>query len=124
MISMSGVRNTFWHVVTRGRGWVSAPAKYGLSGCIPATVNSAEGSCSAGTSEPEGSRRWPLRSKYSRNVLRISSEVMGFCSVGRVSGPSDRAPADDEVAVHQARQLPGSRALCGILEGELQGAVT
>ena len=51
MMSMSTVRNVFWQVVTRGWGGVSTPWKYGLSGCMPATVNSADGSCSAGTSE-------------------------------------------------------------------------
>ena len=57
MMSMSTVRNVFWQVVTRGCGGVSRPRKYGFSGCMPATVNSAEGSCSAGTNEADGSRR-------------------------------------------------------------------
>ena len=57
MMSMSTVRNVFWQVVTRGCGGVSRPRKYGFSGCMPATVNSADGSCSAGTSEADGSRR-------------------------------------------------------------------
>ena len=77
MISMSGVRNVFWQVVTRGCGGRSTPWKYGLSGCIPAIVNSAEGSCSAGTSDAEGSRRWSWDSKNSRKARRISSEVIG-----------------------------------------------
>ena len=57
MISMSPVRNVFWQVVTRGCGGGSIPAKYALSGCIPAIVNSAEGSSADGTSDAEGSRR-------------------------------------------------------------------
>ncbi len=78
MISMSPVRKVFWQLVARGCGGRSTPAKYGLSGCIPAIVNSAEGSCSDGTSEAEGSRRWSWDSKNSRKVRRISSEVIGL----------------------------------------------
>src|ERR1700758_1563889 len=90
---------------------------------MPATVNSADGSCSAGTSEPEGSLRCPLLSKYSRNVLRISSEVIEFCSVGRASAARDGAPADHEIPVHQARQRPGRGALGVVLEAEGERAM-
>ena len=76
MISMSDVRNVFWQVVTRGWGGRSTPWKYGLSGTIPAMVNSTEGSYSAGIREAEGSRTWSRASKNSMNVRRISSEVI------------------------------------------------
>ncbi len=65
MISMSGVRNVGWQVTTRGCGGRSPPRKYGFSGCIPAIVNSADGSSSAGISDAEGSRRWSRASKNS-----------------------------------------------------------
>ena len=78
MISMSTVRNVFWQVVTRGCGGRSIPRKYGFSGCIPATVNSAEGSKSAGISDDDGSRRWSRSMKNSRKLLLISSEVIGY----------------------------------------------
>ena len=77
MISMSTVRNVFWQVVTRGCGGCSRPRKYGLNGTIPATVNSTDGSCSAGISDADGSTRWSRSAKKSRKRRRISSEVTG-----------------------------------------------
>ena len=65
-LSMSTVRKTFWQLVSRGAGGVSWPRKYGFSGCIPATVSSADGSCAEGTSDAEGMRRWPRSSKNAR----------------------------------------------------------
>src|SRR4051794_5936396 len=42
---------------------------------MPAVVSSTDGSCSAGTSEPEGSRLWSRVSKKLRKRSRISSDV-------------------------------------------------
>ena len=53
----------------------SRPRKYGFSGCMPATVNSADGSCPVGISDADGSRRWSRASKNSRYVRLISSEA-------------------------------------------------
>ncbi len=64
--SMSVERKHFWQLVSRVRGGCSTPWKYGLSGCIPAVVNSTEGSCVAGTSDAERSRWWPRCSKNER----------------------------------------------------------
>ena len=47
---------------------------------IPALVNSSVGS-SAGTSDELGTMRWPFRSKYRGNCVRISREVIsGYCT--------------------------------------------
>jgi hypothetical protein len=73
---MSTVRNTFWQLVSRRAGGASCPRKYGFSGCMPATVSSAEGSRAEGTSDAEGMRRWPRSSKKLRNRSRISSDVI------------------------------------------------
>ncbi len=42
--SMSGVRKHFWTDASRWCGGASSPAKYALSGCIPAVVSSTDGS--------------------------------------------------------------------------------
>ncbi len=63
---MSTVLNTFWQLVKRGAGGFSRPRKYGFSGCMPATVNSAEESCAEGTSDADGTRLWPRSSKKLR----------------------------------------------------------
>src|SRR4051794_34596426 len=73
---MSVVRKQRWTSATRGAGGSSRPRKYGLKGCIPAVVSSTEGSCKEGTSEAEGTIRWPRSSKNERYVLRISSAFM------------------------------------------------
>src|SRR3954463_3862548 len=73
---MSGVRKHFWQLVSRLCGGFSRPWKYGLSGCMPAVVSSTDGSCSAGTSDPDGSRLWSRLSKKLRKRSRISSEVI------------------------------------------------
>jgi hypothetical protein len=39
---MSGVRKTFWTVVSRGAGGVSRPRKYGIKGCMPALLSRVE----------------------------------------------------------------------------------
>jgi hypothetical protein len=57
MMSMSAVRKVFWQVTARGCGGRSWPRKYGFSGCMPATVSSAERSWAEGTSDAEGMRR-------------------------------------------------------------------
>src|SRR3954469_74781 len=75
-LSMSGVRKHFWQLVSRWCGGFSRPWKYGLSGCMPAVVSSTDGSCSAGTSDPDGSRLWSRLSKKLRKRSRISSEVI------------------------------------------------
>src|SRR3954451_14562056 len=74
--SMSGVRKHFWQLVSRLCGGFSRPWKYGLSGCMPAVVSSTDGSCSAGTSDADGSRLWSRLSKKLRKRSRISSEVI------------------------------------------------
>src|SRR6267378_2328841 len=48
---------------------------------MPATVNSADASSSAGISDDDGRRWWSREMKNSRNLLLISSEVMGLVSV-------------------------------------------
>jgi len=64
--SMSGVRKQRWEDVSRVCGGFSRPKKYGLNGCIPATVSSVEVSSAAGTSDADGMRRWPRSSKKDR----------------------------------------------------------
>src|SRR5579875_460027 len=151
MISMSTVRNVFWQSTTRGLGGRSWPSRYGLNGTIPAMVNRTDGSYSAGMSDAEGTRRWPSDSKNDRYVSRISSVLMpmrmqstaacglapprgaqNFCpssgpKTSRIRGPaasaSDRAPADDALAVHQARQLTGRGAVGRLVERQLERAV-
>ena len=61
--SMSVVRKQRWQVVSRRLGGSSSPRKYGFSGCMPAVVRSTDGSCTDGTSDAEGRRRWPRSSK-------------------------------------------------------------
>ncbi len=96
MMSMSTLRKHFWQLVRSDAGGASWPRKYGFSGCIPAVVSRTEGSNEAGTSEPDGRRRWPRCSKNSMKFLRISSEVImrkfvslgGFVWAFRVRRPS------------------------------------
>src|SRR4051812_30857909 len=73
---MSGVRKHFWQLISRWCGGFSRPWKYGLSGCMPAVVSNTDGSCSAGTSDADGSRLWSRLSKKLRKRSRISSEVI------------------------------------------------
>ena len=83
--SMSGVRKHFWTEVRRLEGGSSSPRKYGLNGCIPATVRSVEVSSGAGISDAEGTRRWPRSSKNERYASRISagrSFIGGAVSLG------------------------------------------
>src|SRR5436190_4108201 len=90
---------------------------------MPAVVSSTEGSCVAGTSEPLGRRLWSRASKKERNVSRISSDLMAL-GMGLLSlGPRDGGVADDRVAGHQARRLPGGGAVDGLVELELEPAV-
>jgi hypothetical protein len=77
--SMSVVRKDFWQDVSRLFGGSSSPRKYGLKGCIPAVVSSTLGSYELGTSDADGMRRCPLRSKNDRNRSRISA---AFIAVG------------------------------------------
>ena len=70
--SMSGVRKHFWTEVRRLEGGCSSPRKYGLKGCIPATVRSVEVSSGAGISDADGTRRWSRSSKNERYASRIS----------------------------------------------------
>src|SRR5215208_1852290 len=119
---MSGVRNTFWASVRRWCGGCSRPRKYGLSGCIPAITSSVEVSLGGGISGNDGSRRWSRCSKKERNCSRISSVLIAMapCSLARLRAPpGDRPPADDHVAVQQARGLPRRRAVDGLAELEL-----
>ncbi len=75
--SMSVVRKHFCDEVMRCDGGSSCPAKYALSGCMPAVVSRTDGSNDAGTSEPEARRSWPRSSMKERKVSRISSVVTG-----------------------------------------------
>ncbi len=74
---MSTVRNDFWHELSRRLGGSSSPLKYGLNGCMPAVVRRTVGSYELGTSDAEGTRRWPFRSKNDRNRSRISAAFIG-----------------------------------------------
>src|SRR3954465_6296550 len=70
---MSGVRNTFWDGVARGRGGSCSPRKYGWNCCIPAVVRSTERSSGGGTSDAEGTLRWSRSPKNDRKRERISA---------------------------------------------------
>ena len=61
--SMSGVRKHFCESTTRRGGGSASPRKYGLNGCIPATVSSVDVSSGGGTSDADGTRRCPRSSK-------------------------------------------------------------
>jgi hypothetical protein len=61
--SMSWVRKHFCTVVSRGAGGCSRPRKNGISGCMPADVNSVERSSARGISDAEGRNVWPFDSK-------------------------------------------------------------
>ena len=76
--SMSVVRNDFWHEVSLRDGGSSSPRKYGLNGCMPAVVSRTVGSYELGTSDAEGTRRWPFLSKNDRNRSRISAAFIGL----------------------------------------------
>src|SRR5215204_3322471 len=75
--SMSPVRNTFWTFATRGAGGSSRFRKYGMSGCIPAEMNSVLWSSARGISDAEGCLTCPFSSKKERNSSR-SSAVVGI----------------------------------------------
>ena len=79
-------------------------------------------SSGAGTSDADGRRRWPRSSKKRRKVSRISSAFTAD-SLGVRPWPRtrfDRAPPHHEVAVHQARGLPGRHAIGGVVEVDLE----
>src|SRR5688572_29374230 len=116
---MSGVRKTFWQVTSRSCGGCSRPRKYGLSGCMPAIVSSVDVSLGGGTSDADGSLRWPLASKNSWNARRISSVVIGRCSLGA----ADRPVAHDDVALEQAGRLARGGAVDRVGELELEPLV-
>ena len=63
--SISPVRRHFCTSVRRLPAGCSCPIRYGTRGCIPAVVNSTEGSFS-GMSEAEGITLWPRSSKNFR----------------------------------------------------------
>ena len=71
--SMSGVRKHFCTVTVSGAGGSSRPRKYGIWGCIPAVVRSVEWSSARGTSDADGTRRWPLPSKNAWKPSRSSA---------------------------------------------------
>src|ERR1043165_4226849 len=94
---MSGVRKHFCAVVGSGGGGGSRPRKNGICGCIPAVVSSVERSSARGTSDADGRRRWPFRSKNDRNPSRISAVectagIVGSrcCTFARRGGPRRR----------------------------------
>src|SRR4051812_9321134 len=102
---MSTVRKHFWQLVSRLRGGVSSPTKYGFKGCMPAVVSRTEVSVAGGTSDPERWRRWPWDSKKPRKVSRISSERMV-----RLSVVSDCAAARPDQAGIESRLRGDVRA--------------
>ena len=62
-------------VATSGAGGSSLPRKYGISGCIPALMNSVVWSSARGISDAEGRRTWPFSSKKARKPSRSSAVV-------------------------------------------------
>ena len=68
-------RRHFWTVVKRGAGGFLSPEKYGFNGCIPAEMNSVEGSSGGGISENDGNRMCSRSSKNERNPSRSSAVV-------------------------------------------------
>jgi len=48
-----------------------------LKGCMPSVVSRTVGSKELGTSDADGTRRCPFRSKNDRNRSRISAAFMG-----------------------------------------------
>src|SRR4051794_31810767 len=88
---------------------------------MPAVVSSTDGSWSAGTSEPDGSRRWARLSKKVRKRSRISSDVTRV-SLGSNPSARDRAPAHDHVAAQQLRRLARGGAVERLAELELEPA--
>ena len=109
---------------------VSWPRKYGFSGCMPATVKSAEGSCAEGTSEAEATRACPRSSKKAqvaladlvgahhrasdlRPIARVESEDTG--ATRSVPWPTITRPRTGtrtarEPCARRARSAPRSRA--------------
>ena len=51
---MPPARRHVWTLTTRLRGGSFVPRKYGLNGCIPATMKSVDGSSAGGISECDG----------------------------------------------------------------------
>jgi len=98
------------------------PRKYGLKGCIPATVRSVEVSSGAGISDADGTRRWS-RFLEEREICNTDFACLhGLCSLGSATSPtSDGGVAHDHRAVHQAGGLPRRHAIgrLGELEPEL-----
>src|SRR5262245_22254686 len=86
---------------------------------MPAVVSRTDGSCSAGTSEPDASRRWSRLSKKLRKRSRISTDVMAPRSLGARDG----SPADDHVASEQLGGLAGRRAVERLLQRERDAVV-
>src|SRR5919198_1186230 len=108
--SMSGVRKTFWTVVSSGAGGSSKPRKYGIRGCIPAEMRRVERSSARGISDAEGRRVWPLDSKKERNPSR-SSGVVRTAEILRAVDLGTRVP--ELLRRHpsvRAVSLTGSRA--------------
>ena len=77
--SRSTVRNTFWQLVSRGAGGRSRPRKYGLSGCIPATVSSAEVSLGRGH-ERRARQRADARARRRTRGTARGSRQRSWCS--------------------------------------------
>ncbi len=77
---------------------------------MPAVVSSTDGSCSAGTSEPEGRRLWSRLSKKLRKRSRISSDVTRLSLGCRARCESPRPESSTRTAgCASTRTSPSSR---------------
>ena len=74
-MSLPPARSTFCTVVKRGAGGSFCPEKYGFSGCMPAEMNSVDGSSGGGISDHDGKRMCALLSKNERKPSRSSAVV-------------------------------------------------
>ncbi len=59
---LAPARRHFWTLTARGPGGAFVRRKYGLNGCMPATMKSVDGSSAGGISECDGTRRCPRSS--------------------------------------------------------------
>ena len=85
---------------------------------MPAVVSRTDGSCSAGTSDPDGSRLWSRLSKKLRKRSRISSEVIAPESRLRAMRVvSTRVVYENRwMRVHEDRRRADGRRLYGWVE--------
>src|SRR5918992_5872646 len=110
---MSVARKHFWWVVSNAAGASFWPRKYGFNGCMPALISSVEVSSGGGISGAEGSRRWPLDSKYRRKPSRSSGVVRIATILGAASTVGSAAGDDDQRVLRRAtgRERPATGRL-------------